>query len=283
MRPLTNKVDLQQAASDRVTLASTETAGGTALDLSTSSVSTQIKVTTRNVRYHNETGIYSAVLQLQNDGALVGKQVAIAFPGLPADVTLRGASGTTSGGTPYLNVSGSIGEGGLPTGERSGGILVQFDNPKQLLFTLNPQVLVKSNRAPVLPAIATQVLTPGAYVQLNLQATDPDGDAITYHLENSTGLPNGQFSSAGQLTLRPTPADLGNFGFDIVASDGSLSCSPKSHHSNSRRLQEDNAHLGLGPTDRWHGTGKRAGADRRRARLHSSRWLVSVGLGGQEL
>ena len=61
---------------------------GTPVDLAGYSLNTQITTRFENIRFDSSTGRYRADLALQNNGSDIGRDIVVAFPGLPAGVTL---------------------------------------------------------------------------------------------------------------------------------------------------------------------------------------------------
>ncbi|KAA1261810.1 putative Ig domain protein [Rubripirellula obstinata] len=76
----------------------------------------------------------------------------------------------------------------------------------------------RSNAAPRLSATSlTRVVAAGETLEMNIQATDEEGDAISYRIENA---PDGlTFSSDGQLQWTPTSDQLGTYSTTVYADD----------------------------------------------------------------
>jgi len=84
-----------------------------------------------------------------------------------------------------------------------------------------------TNRAPELGSIANQHMSSGQdTLTLNLQASDPDGDALTYSARTIGSTPAVQYRFTGtQLTIDPPAGFLGTFQVEITVSDGTLTAS----------------------------------------------------------
>ena len=76
------------------------------------------------------------------------------------------------------------------------------------------------NEAPVVTTTAAPPATVGVAVSLTLNATDADGDALTYTV---TGLPGGMSLPPGSRVISGTPTTPGSFTVVVTASDGLLS------------------------------------------------------------
>lgn len=151
----------------------------------------------------------------------------MALPGLPAGLTLSNASGISTSGVPYLNLREAIKAGGLGSNAQSDRVELRISNPGRQLFSLQPQILVGvPNRAPVLAAIPTQTVMPGGHLAIQLAATDPDADRVTYSARETNGngqLPTGRLQAGtGSLVFAPRLNDLGTYQIEVTASDGAL-------------------------------------------------------------
>ncbi|MEL7494972.1 MAG: peroxidase family protein, partial [Cyanobacteria bacterium J06554_11] len=60
----------------------------------------------------------------------------------------------------------------------------------------------------------------GQRIEIPLAATDPNGDPITYSLRSEDDLPTGKLDGSGKLTFEPTPNQIGEYTFTLVATDG---------------------------------------------------------------
>ena len=132
------------------------------------------------------------------------------FPGLPPGVTLPGASGTDSSGNPYVNMHDAIAPGGLGMGATSEPVPITLSDPSLVRFALAPRILSTGPELPpVLAAIAPLTVMPGQVINVPLQATDPNGDPITFTLQSSGALPTSTLQPGGTLLIAPAPSDVG--------------------------------------------------------------------------
>jgi hypothetical protein len=115
------------------------------------------------VRFDSTTGRYVAEMQLRNEGAAVGRTVAVVFEDLPAGVTLLDPDGTDDFGNAYVDMTTAIPAGGLQPGAVSQLLEIEVDNPGSLRFSLVTHVMVgEANRAPIFNAIGPLSVMPGA-------------------------------------------------------------------------------------------------------------------------
>lgn len=225
IQPLTNQVDVEGTNSPELSSNVSPLAAGPSTNLASLTPVVDSQVQVGNVRFDTSTGTYSAEIRLRNDGDSLGRDVAVVFPGLPAGVSLRSPSGTTAAGEPYINLKPAIQRGGLTNGSWSELVAIEFQSPGRVPFVLKPRVLAATNRAPTLDAITPLTVMPGGVLNVSLNAADQDGDAIAFSLATTgatESLPTGSVGSSGILTFRPTPAQLGTYQFDVIASDGAL-------------------------------------------------------------
>ncbi len=222
IQPLTNQNDIEGTNGPKLSLDGSPVAAGASTTLANRTPMANGQLQVGNVRYDSSTGKYNAELRLRNDGDSIGREVAVVFPGLPAGVSLRSPSGTTTTGEPYINLKPAIGRGGLTHGSWSEPVAVEFNNPGQVLFELKPKILATINHAPTLAAIAPLTVMPGGVLRVPLVTTDLDGDNVTFNLLHTDGLPTSTLRADSTLEFRPSPSQLGHFSFDVVASDGAL-------------------------------------------------------------
>ncbi len=91
----------------------------------------------------------------------------------------------------------------------------------QLMGPLSAEKTVRfalggANRAPVLATPASQSSTQGQAASLSLQASDPDGDTLTY---SASGLPPGLTLGAGSGVIAGTPTTSGSYSVAVTVQD----------------------------------------------------------------
>ena len=194
---------------------------GASLDLTSLNISSEVETIINNVRFDSDTGTYQGEVVVSNQGEAIGRNVAVVLENLPAGVELVNPSGVDSNGNPYLNLRPGIGTGGLKTGDLSDGVAFTINNPHLEQFSLTTKVLVGSpNVAPIFAPIDNLTVVPGSKLSVQLNASDGDGDNLTYRWQAEEDLPTGMLAGDGTLKFNPTPADIGSYQFTVIASDG---------------------------------------------------------------
>ena len=199
-------------------------APGAALDLSTLTAQASVQAQLSDVTLNPATGAYTADLRVMNNGAALGRDIAVVLSGMPAGVTFPGASGTDGSGDPYINMHDAIPAGGLAAGAMSSPVAITLSDPALTQFALTAQVLGGPELAPTLAPIGNLTAMPGQVLDVPLSATDPNGDPITFTLQSTEAngaLPTSTLEPGGTLVISPAPSDVGTFHFNVVASDGS--------------------------------------------------------------
>ncbi|MFA0412762.1 SslE/AcfD family lipoprotein zinc metalloprotease [Vibrio renipiscarius] len=79
-----------------------------------------------------------------------------------------------------------------------------------------------ANHAPVIKPIAAQSIEHGTVLSLQVEATDKNGDALSYTLANASALSWVNLDENGELSLSPTIANIGEHDISVQVSDGSL-------------------------------------------------------------
>jgi YD repeat-containing protein len=202
--------------------ATTTAAAGPAVNLATLGAATGVSAQVSNVGLDRATGRYTADLQVMNTGAPLGRTVVVEFTGLPAGVTLAGASGTDSSGNPFVNLHDAIAPGGLGMGATSEPVPITVSDPSLVRFALTPKILDGGPELPpTLNPIGPITVMPGQVLDVPLQASDPNGDPITFSIQSSGPMPTSTLQANGTLVISPALSDIGSYHFTVVASNGS--------------------------------------------------------------
>ncbi len=121
-----------------------------------------------------------------------GDAMTFSATGLPSGLAIDALSGVISGSLPYdaagiYNVVIDVIDDGAPPRSAQGSFVFEVSN---------------TNRAPILSVPDVVTATEGLPFELNLQATDPDGDAVSFTAE---GLPPGLAVDSGVPALTGVP------------------------------------------------------------------------------
>ncbi|MCP4494268.1 MAG: hypothetical protein GY820_44245, partial [Gammaproteobacteria bacterium] len=103
---------------------------------------------------------------------------------IPPDVTVHNADGLTDGSLPYYDFSLLLGDGKLDPGETSSVLKAEFYNPEdrpwfRFAFAVLSEIPEQLNRPPVLDSVGNIPAQEGVLLELELTASDPDGDTLT--------------------------------------------------------------------------------------------------------
>ncbi len=106
-------------------------------------------------------------------------------------------------------------------GSYSAGFTATDDRGKSTSFDIAITVQ-RGNRSPELDSVSNQAVTETGNLSFSVSASDPDGDTISYSLNNA---PSGMQinSSTGAVSWLTDYSDAGSYSITIIASDGSLS------------------------------------------------------------
>ncbi|WP_193387016.1 FG-GAP-like repeat-containing protein, partial [Kamptonema sp. PCC 6506] len=221
VKNLTNSVDPEGSALPSFPVQLSSVPIGPAIDTSSLNPSSELEANFSAVRFDSATGEYKALLQVRNSGSPVGRNVAVSFPNLPADVQLQNPSGTNPAGSPYINLRNAIPAGGLQSQASSAPVEIAFSNPNFVRFPLTTTVLSSAaNSAPNFDPVAPLNVKIGERLSIPLSATDSDGDRITYSLSSDSPLPTSKLEGNGTLIFTPAPGEEGTYTFTLTASDG---------------------------------------------------------------
>ena len=224
IKDITNTVDPEAIAGPVFPTDIERATVGEQINLDNFNITTDVELLLSNVRLDSDTGIYTADLQVRNNGtATLGRELVVALTNLPDSVSLTNASGTDSENSPYINLSNAIRPGGLNPQAISDPVQIVFDNPSLTRFDLQPVFYAGAlELPPQLSPIESQSVLPGERLEIPLIATDPNGDPISYSLRSDTPLPKGTLSGDGTLVFTPAPDDIGTYNFTVIATAGGV-------------------------------------------------------------
>lgn len=175
--------------------------GETSFDAKSKQVYTEVSL--RNIgTYSMDAPVLVAIRNLSNASVLVSKP-----------------DGFTPEGLPYFNFSSLVTGGKFNTSTLTASRDIAFYNPQQAQFSYELVVLGQLNQAPTIqskPPIEGLAGKPYTY---QVQATDPNQDALTYKLLMA---PQGMTiqASTGLIAWNPAIANLGNHSVLVQVADG---------------------------------------------------------------
>uniref|UniRef100_UPI001E494552 Ig-like domain-containing protein n=1 Tax=Cyanothece sp. BG0011 TaxID=2082950 RepID=UPI001E494552 len=144
--------------------------------------------------------------------------VAIANISSP-NICVVDADGITPEGLPYYDFTNLLNNGKLDPEQISQSITFNFRNPQEIQFTYDLVILAEINQPPVIESTPTLEIIGGQTYQYDVNATDINGDNLTYSLTVS---PEGMAinSQTGEITWETTIDDIANHQITIEVSDG---------------------------------------------------------------
>lgn len=160
-------------------------------------------VAVRNVgRYPTDAPLYVAIDHLSDPTVI------------PLD-----AHGYTPSGLPYYDVSGLVPDGRLLAGQSTGNLPFAFWNPSGVRFTYDLVFFGLLNRAPEVTTVPVVEAATGRPYAYDVDASDPDGDAVTFALADA---PIGMTieAASGRISWTPAEGDLGTHEVVVRADDG---------------------------------------------------------------
>ncbi|AVH64089.1 beta strand repeat-containing protein [Nostoc sp. 'Peltigera membranacea cyanobiont' N6] len=134
-------------------------------------------------------------------------------------VVIRNPDGFTPEGIPYYNFSNLIADGKLDPNESTTQRSLVFYNPQGIQFNYNLVVLAQLNQAPVIQTQPNKEIIGGQFYTYDVNATDHDGDSLTYKLLTS---PDGMTidPNTGLINWNTASSNIGNQVISLEVSDG---------------------------------------------------------------
>jgi hypothetical protein len=173
--------------------------------------------------FNADTKLLSADMAVRNVGQYsVGVPLLVAVRNISdPSVTVRNPDGFMPDGIPYYNVSRLVADGKLNPNDVTQLRSLVFSNPQRVQFTYDLVVLAQLNRAPVINTQPNLELIGTQPYSYDVDATDPDGDALTYKLVVA---PSGMTinPTSGLISWNPAAGARGNYAVMVEANDGRL-------------------------------------------------------------
>ncbi len=167
----------------------------------------------------NDPAVIRSEFQLTNAGNLPvhGDLIAVIRSQADAAGMLLNPDGYTPDGAPYLNLT-PLASSGVAAGETLAAQTIRFRLSSQERFDYTLQILSGFNQAPTLAAQASTEALVGKLSQWQLQATDPDGDKLSYALVSGPKLMSLDEQS-GWLSWTPGAGDIGRWTIEVAVAD----------------------------------------------------------------
>ncbi|MFO1065375.1 MAG: FG-GAP-like repeat-containing protein [Pirellulales bacterium] len=163
--------------------------------------------------------IISTDFQLTNAASLPvrGNLIAVVHSDADSTASLLNPDGFMPDGSPYLNLTNLAPQGVAP-GETIASKSMQFRIQSQTRFSYRLDLLSGFNQSPTIASLPAADVLVGKQSAWQLNATDPDGDVLTYSIV--TG-PAGLSVDAqtGRMQWTPTGADIGRWSVQVSAAD----------------------------------------------------------------
>lgn len=127
--------------------------------------------------------------------------------------------GLTPDGIPYFDFTSLVPGGRLEPNQDTGTATLSFFDPERVQFTYDLVFFGMLNRAPAITSVPdVEALADRSY-SYDVEATDPDGDPVTYSLVNAP--PHMTIDAAsGLISWKPTLPDIGSQSVTVRAVDG---------------------------------------------------------------
>lgn len=134
-------------------------------------------------------------------------------------VRVHGPDGLTPDGLPYFDFSALVTGDTLEPGQATEARTISFFNPNSVQFTYDLVFFGRLNQAPAITSVPDVEALAGRPYRYDVDATDPDGDVLTYAL--TEGPAGASIDSAtGLITWSPTAADVGTRTVTVRVEDG---------------------------------------------------------------
>jgi hypothetical protein len=159
----------------------------------------------------------------------IKKQLIVAVTNLSdPNVSVVGIDGKTPQGLPYFDFSHLINEGSLDPNQTTQAKTISFYNPDKIQFTYDLVILGQLNQAPVWVSEPEKEIKVNQSYHYQLEATDADGDNLSYQLLAS---PQGLMLDESNQTLNWTPTEeqIGNHNIILEVKDGQGGSSQQSY------------------------------------------------------
>ncbi|MEH1899398.1 MAG: putative Ig domain-containing protein [Nostoc sp.] len=171
--------------------------------------------------FNADTHLLYADITLRNIGSYsVDSPLIVAVNHLSdPTVLVRNPDGFTPDGVPYYDFSKLVGDRKFDPNELTNERSLIFYNPKGVQFTYDLTVLAQLNTAPVIQTQANKEVIVGHHYTYDVDATDPNGDSLTYKLLVA---PDGMTidQTTGLISWNTSVSNTGNQAVFVEVNDG---------------------------------------------------------------
>jgi RHS repeat-associated protein len=165
-------------------------------------------------------------LATRNDGTfatdvplLVGVKNLRTRGGRQPTVSLVGADGVMSDGTPYFDFSQYVANQRLGPGQETGSPVIAFHNPNRERFDYDLVFYGRLNEAPVITSVPDVEALIGKAYAYPVTAVDDDSDTLVYRLLETPDATMQIDSATGLITWTPTANQQGNHTVVVQVDD----------------------------------------------------------------
>ncbi|MBE9078257.1 cadherin domain-containing protein [Romeria aff. gracilis LEGE 07310] len=183
-------------------------------------ISSSIQADYRRTTFNAQTKLLYADVAVTNSGTYsVDAPLLVAISNISdPSVLVRDPDGFTPTRLPYYNFSALVADGKLDPAELTSTRALIFYNPNQVQFTYDLVVLAQLNQGPTIQTLPVREVLGGQPYLYDVNATDPNGDVLTYQLLSA---PQGMAIDAqsGVISWDTATSDRGSHAVLIQVSD----------------------------------------------------------------
>jgi hypothetical protein len=183
-------------------------------------VSESVEAVYRFTHFNEETELLSTAVQLQNQGSYsMDAPLLVTVTNITDPrVQVQNPDGYTPEGLPYYDFSHSVKNAQFNPNESTETRNLVFYNPNQTQFEYDLVVLSEVNQGPYITSEPNLEVLGGQVYTYEVEATDPDGDSLTYQLLSA---PDGMTidSETGVINWDTDTIPLGNYSVVVEVSD----------------------------------------------------------------
>ncbi|WP_013334653.1 putative Ig domain-containing protein [Gloeothece verrucosa] len=184
-------------------------------------VSSSAKAEYQQTSFNEDSKILSTEVGIKNIGNYgFNGSLIVAIKGLSdPNIQVIGADGFTPEGLPYYDFTNLVNNRKLDPSQLSQTKTFTFKNPQGIQFTYELVILTEVNKNPVIETTPVIEIIGGQTYQYDVNATDANGDTLTYQLAIA---PTGMTidPQSGLINWTTTLADIANHQITLQVTDG---------------------------------------------------------------